>query len=216
MKMFNKKTDSQFIQKQLESINKNLSVIAVNTSTAEESKYKTCCELFIKTFEHERQKATKIEDKAYKALTFLLAVSSLYLALIIWFINGGYNKIILFPTNGPIIAIVILLLIVGAFMLLTSIKKSTSAMWTKLEYSPPGSFEHFHHFDKSDQKALDVYKYYSQMYSEICDKRRESNFERGDKLGKAFDFIKKTIYYCLFVCMTILLFTSPILQSLNG
>ncbi|EHR0803251.1 hypothetical protein [Vibrio parahaemolyticus] len=201
------------LNNQLQSINNNLTLIANNLNSEEEDKYKVCCEMFTKTFEHEKQKAVKIEDKANKILAFLLAISSVYLALIIWFIKEGHEKSSPILINSSSTNISMLLLIIGAAMLLTSISKSTSVMWAKLEYNPVASFKHFHHFDKPDKKAIDVYKYYAEFYSDICDKRRDNNLERGDLLGKAFSFTKSTVIYCLISSLYILLTTSTFLSG---
>lgn len=214
LSMPKEKTSNASVQNdELQSINNNLSLIVNTLNSEQENKYKACCEMFIKTFEHEKQTAAKIEDKANKILTFLLAVSSAYLALIIWFIKEGHEKSSPVLINSSATSISIVLLIIGAAMLLTSVSKSTSVMWAKPEYNPAASFKLFHHFDKPEEKELDVYKFYAEFYSEICEKRRDNNIERGDLLGKAFSFTKSTVIYCLASSLYILLTTSTFLSG---
>ncbi|OEA15790.1 hypothetical protein BBM55_15340 [Vibrio parahaemolyticus] len=207
--MFKKKHEENKIDT-LANISSSLESIAAHLDSEQENKYKATCDLMFKTFEHERQKASKIEDKANKIVTFLLTVSTAYLAFFIWFVQSGYSKlpVLLDETAAPLF--VLALLSAGGLALLASINKAFAVMWAQFEHNPVGDFKLFHKIDKEDAKTIDVYKFYAEHYSAINEKRTENNLKRGQKLSEALNLAKYSMYGCLIIGAIVLMLTSPV------
>lgn len=191
---------------QLELITSNLASLSEKLPSDEQDKHKAHCDFLIKIFEHEKQKTQKLEDKAYKVVTFLIAVSTAYSALIIWFIQTTHKGLSAFN-----IQLMIFILILGAFYLLASINKAFDVMWTRPELNPASDLEVYHRVANSDVKCLDVYKHYGQIFAKICDKRLEGNQERGRLLEKALLWAKKAVLTCLIIGIATLILSNPIL-----
>ncbi|GLR75974.1 hypothetical protein [Aliivibrio sifiae] len=205
--MFSKKSSIQ--SNELKHINKTLKKIEISLNNEEENKAKAACDMFIKVFEHDRQKSQKIEDKANKIITFLVSLFTLYAALFIWvYKSSELIKEGFFPVNMVHNALILILLVSG-LLLLVSINKAFKVQWHRQEMNPVASFETFYKM-KMDTActAQKIYDFYATSYSKISEHRTTSNIERGKQLESAFDWARIAVIFNLLSSLLILYVTT--------
>ncbi|MUK40984.1 hypothetical protein GNP61_05360 [Aliivibrio fischeri] len=194
---------------ELRNINASLKKIEAHLDNEKENIAKASYETFIKVFEHDRQKSQKIEDKANKIVNFLVSLFTIYIALFIWLYKS--KELIMTVLISPEIVhnTLMVLISISGLLLLFSIEKAFKVQWHKQEMNPVASFEMYHNIKMDSSCTTEkIYDHYAKGYSKIAEHRIESNKERGEKLGVAFNWARISIIVNLIVAILILIATT--------
>jgi len=204
-------TQKKSISQHLKQLSKQLDSITSHLDTAEENKWRTACELQSKVFEHERAKSAKIEDKAYKLITYLIILLPAFVSFFAWYIadvNDNINKIVLVK-DGYVSSMITYGHLLAIALLLISIFKTVMILRAREELNPHTSMAEFYMIAHPEVTAKDVFMKYSKTYSEVAEKRQENNKFRGLEYQNAFHWaISSTIFACLIGGITLYFYLS--------
>ncbi|WP_318510686.1 hypothetical protein [Photobacterium leiognathi] len=193
-------TEKQLISQQIEKLSKQVDAISAQLNTTEEDKWKAACEMQSKIFEHERAKSAKIEDKAYKLITYLVILLPAFVSFFAWYMANVNPKIhiILIVKDGHVNAMLTYGHLAAIILLLISIFKTVMILRAREEYNPVTSVAEYHAIDHPERTAKDVFQSYSKKFSSVSETRRENNRLRGLEYQGAFLW---SIWSTLFACL---------------
>lgn len=206
-------TEKKRISECFEKISKQLDVISKQLEKTEEDKWKAACEMQSKVFEHERTKSAKIEDKAYKLVTYLVILIPAFVSIFAWYMANVNSKIdtIILVKNGHVSSILFCGHLITIILLLISIFKTVMILRAREEYSPTTSLAEYYEINHPEFTTKDVFKNYSGTYSQISEKRQENNKFRGLEYQNAFFWsICSTLFACLISGITLFFYLSTL------
>lgn len=206
-------TERKRMSEHIEQISKQIDAILTKLDTTEEDKWKAACEMQSKVFEHERAKSVKIEDKAYKLITYLVILLPAFVSFFAWYIadvNKNIDTVVLVK-DGYVSSMLTYGHLVTIILLLISIFKTVMILRAREEYNPTTSMADYHAINHPQMTAKDVFQSYSNTYSGISERRRENNRLRGIEYHCAFLWsISSTLFACLIGGITLFFYLSTL------
>lgn len=206
-------TEEKRASEHFEQLLKHVENILKQLDKAEEEKWKAACELQSKVFENERIKSLKIEDKAYKLVTYLVILLPAVVSVFAWCMATVSPKIdsILLVKNGHVNSMLVYGYLIAITLLIVSIVKTVMILRAREEYSPSASLADYFQIDHPKNTAKDIFQRYSGAYCRASEKRQENNKHRGIEYQNAFLWsICGTLFSCLIGGTTLFFYLSTI------